>query len=195
MAGEANMVLAALQPGQCLIVDHLAQATGLENRAVVRGVALLINRGLASRAEVGCYNITLEGEAFRAAGKVIKCGPTGPLSRPGRRPRKATLRDRLWAAIRMRGKASIAELLELAADPAKPAGNGYSNAQHFLDALAKAGWLSELSRAAGTALTSNGFKRYLLVVNPGPATPQVRAKAREVYDPNQGKTYPYGGAQ
>lgn len=195
MAGEPNMVLAALLPGQCLTVDHLAQATGLENRLVVKAAAVLIGRGLANRAEAGCFTITPEGEAFRAEGKAVKCGPKGKHTGTYRRRKKATLQDRLWLALRMRGKASIPELLELAADPTKPAGTGYSNAQRYLAALAKAGFLRALPRAAGTAITSNGFKRYHLVINPGPAAPQVRHEKREVYDPNERKTYKFGGAK
>lgn len=194
MAGEPNQVLAALQPGACLTVDHLAQATGLENRLVVKAAAVLIGRGLANRAEVGCFTITHDGEVFRNAGKTVKCGPKGKNTGTYRRHKKVTMQDRLWAALRMRGKASIPELLELAADPTKP-GTGYSNAQRYLAALAKAGFLRELPRAAGTSVTSNGFKRYALVINPGPSAPQVRPKKREVYDPNERKTYSFGGGR
>lgn len=192
MASPTNTLLAALRRDACLTVAELAAETGLDNRVVVKAAAQLIGRGLADRAEVGCFTLTEEGEAFRATGQEVTSGPKGPLTQPYRRARKITLRDRLWAAMRIKGKASIPELLELVATD-KPGAE--SLARKYASALCASGHLLELRREPGTAPTSNGFKRFALLRNTGPEAPLVRVTAREVYDPNTGETFPLGGAR
>ncbi|MGE4527983.1 MAG: hypothetical protein AB7D00_06410 [Rhodospirillaceae bacterium] len=192
MGSPTNTLLAALSRDACLTVAELVAASGLDNRVVVKAAAQLIGRGLADRAEVGCFTLTAEGEAFRASGKEVTSGPKGPLTQSYRRARRTTLRDRLWAALRVRRKASIPELLELASNGEAAA---LSLAQKYTSALCRSGHLRELRRDPGTAPTSNGFKRFALIRDTGPEAPLVRVRAREVYDPNTGETYPLGGAQ
>lgn len=190
MSGPSNTLLAALRSDACLTVDELAAVTGLENRAVVKAAAALIARGLADRAEVGCFTLTIQGQTFRAEGGAVTCGPAGPLTQTYRRPRRQVLRDRLWAALRIKGKASLPELLEVAGNGERDAAN---SARRYTAALARAGYLRELRREAGSAPTSNGFKRYALIRDTGPAAPQLRVRTHELFDPNTGEIVPLRG--
>ena len=70
------------------------------------------------------------------------------------------MRDKLWRAMRIKSKATIGELLELADEDAVAA---MSNAQRYCLALQRAGFLRRLRRAPGTRPTSNGHVRYQLV--------------------------------
>ena len=185
-----NAVLAALHPDICQDADTLAATSGLTRHKVLTAMARLIGRGLADRTEVGCYLLTADGVAWRASGRQITPGPKGKNHCKYIRRQPHALHDRAWAALRMLGKASLPQLMELVADPAKPDGTGSNSVRMYLAALAKIGWLRDLPRAAGTAPTSNGYKRYALVFNPGPLAPQHRRQAREIYDPNEKKTYP-----
>jgi predicted transcriptional regulator len=175
-----NIVLAALDRDSCLTTEFLATTTGLSRKSVVSAVATLIGRGLADRREVGCYTLTAEGESFRAAGGVIKSGPTGPLHQvAARRPRRITQRDRLWSAMRILKKFTLGEILTLAGAGSE------SNAQHYIAALAGAGYLRQMPRREhGTSLTSNGFKRWQLIRDTGPAAPVWSVGRGELYDPN-----------
>lgn len=175
-----NIVLAALDRDSCLTTEFLAITTGLSRKSIVAAVATLIGRGLADRREVGCYTLTAEGESFRAAGKEIKSGPNGPLNLAAvRRPRRTTQRDRLWSAMRILKKFTLGEILTLAGDGSE------SNAQHYIAALAGAGYLRQMHRRErGTSLTSNGFKRWQLIRDTGPAAPIWRKQRGELFDPN-----------
>lgn len=193
-----NAVLARLHQHIGQDADALALHTGGTRHQVLNALARLISRGLAARDESGFYRLTAEGDAFRASGRQITAGPRGQNSCKYIRRQPNALHDRAWAALRILGKASIPQIMELAADPDKPAGAGANSVRMYLAVLNKIGWLRELPRTAGTAPTSNGYKRYALVVNPGPLAPQHRRYAREIYDPNERKTYPLpakGGAQ
>lgn len=190
MTSPSNTLLAALRSDACLTVDELAAATGLENRAVVKAAAALIGRGYADRAEVGCFTLTAQGQTFRETGGAVTCGPAGPLTQAYRRPRRQVLRDRLWAALRIKGKASLPELLEVAGNGERDAAN---SAQRYTAALARAGYLRELRREPGSAPTSNGFKRYALIRDTGPAAPQLRVRTHELFDPNTGEIVPLRG--
>jgi hypothetical protein len=185
-----NLVLAALDQVDCRTTESLAAATGLSGHDVSMAAGKLIARGLADRAERGCYTLTPEGAAHQASGKPILPGPRGPRNSPTPRRQANTLRTRLWAAMRIRGKFTIGDLLDLAAQ-----GDGsYSGAQKYVTALARAGYLRQLPiREQGTAPTSNGHRRWTLIDNTGPAAPVVRPARGEVWDPNTQTARPLGG--
>ena len=187
MPGEATRqmeVLSALEGRDCLTTEQIAAQTGLARRAVVSGAACLISRGYLERAEVGCYRLTDAGREARLTGAPLTSGPNGPLSqaRPKKR-RRRTFRDRLWAAMRLKGKFTVGDLLDVVRGDGE---DGYDNALRYCRALEAAGLLNRLARRApGTAITSNGFIRFALIRDPGPAAPVVRAGGR-VWDPNAG---------
>lgn len=184
MAGTATIqtaVLASLPPGDCLTVEALAASSGLTRRQVVFGAAGLIGRGYAERAEIGCFRLTEAGADARTNGVRLTSGPLGPLSQALRRQKRTTLRDRLWRALRIKGKATVGELLEAAGGDTNGAVN---NAQHYCRALRRAGYLRRMRRRIpGTSPTSNGFIRYQLVRDSGSQAPVVRADGT-VFDLN-----------
>lgn len=188
-------VLKALDRNTCLTPEDLAATIGMGRKDVVRAVGKLISRGYAERKEVGCYLLTAEGETFRASGRRFTPGPNGPKTAKHWRPRVNSMRDRLWAALRIRQKASMPELIELASrDDKERTKAAYDSAWRYVDTLARVGILRELpTRAPGTALTSNGFKRWQLVTDLGPVAPQIRKAATEVYDPNGDQVFPIPG--
>lgn len=180
-------VFAALSGSDCRTPEALAAQTGAERKAVVKAVGRLIARGWAERAEIGCYRLTAAGAQALAAGVRITSGPNGPLTarRPPRR-RAAPLYELIWRALRIRGKATIADLLELAGRDGRTAAN---TAAVYLRVLARAGYLRVLPRREpGTAPTSNGYKRYQLLRDTGPLAPVARLHRRALFDPNLDRT-------
>ena len=188
MPGDAQLqqaTLAALEPGECLTVDDLAERSSLSNRTVVKSVARLIRRGYARRVEAGCFELTSEGERARSSGEHLKSGPRAPLTQTCRRRKEPTFRERVWRDLRMKGEATIGDLVELAAQDSDKAPD--SNATRYLAALHKAGYLRRLRRQRGTAPTSNGFVRYQLTTDSGPEAPIVQRAGAQVFDPNTGE--------
>ncbi len=176
-------LLAALDCRECRTVERLAELTGMTNRHIVNAAARLIERGLADRAERGCFTRSVAGEEFQASGGVIKSGPRGHLTGRNRRPKRRTVRDRMWGALRIRGKVSVPELIELVSIEGETVTRGY--VQRYLRALVAAGYLRELSRREpGTAPSSNGFKRFLLLRDTGPLTPLHSIRTHSILDPN-----------
>lgn len=180
-------VFAALSRDDCRTPEALADMTGIERKAVVKAVGRLIARGWAERAEIGCYRLTEAGAQARADGVRITSGPNASLTgrRPARR-RRSPLFELIWRSLRIRGKATIPDLLELAGRDGKTAAN---TASVYLAALVRAGYVRILpKREPGTALTSNGHQRYQLIRDTGPLAPVRRAGRGELFDPNLDRT-------
>lgn len=181
MPGEGTRqmeVARLLLPGPCLTTQQLADASGLSRREVAKATCALIYRGWLDRLERGCVTLSAEGRRALGAGETITSGPFRPLTQQARRRRQRTGRDKMWAAMRTASgqKFDFARLEQLAG--ATPAA-----ARRFVAALARTGYLAELRRQPGEALTSNGFKRFLLVDDTGPATPILKREG--VWDANR----------
>jgi len=113
MSTTSQQVLAVL--GQRLGVvqnQEIEEAANLDHEQVKSAIRTLVRRGYAERRGELRVKATLEGIAFLEAGKEITSGPNGPrvIETEG-----TNLRARLWKAIRLAQKASVSELLELAA--------------------------------------------------------------------------------
>jgi hypothetical protein len=191
MTGNAQIqhrilaVLASLAD-RCLLIDDLLAQTGLTRRQLSDGAAGLIARGYAVRRERGCFQVTAEGAVAHADGVALTSGPNGPMER--KRSNNSALRTRLWRAMRMKRKFTLAELLVLAESGTEKA--AHSNAARYVRGLVAAGYLAELRRAKGDCPGSNGWKRYSLLRDSGPLMPMLRAGGASVYDPNTGTVYP-----
>lgn len=186
MSGEATLqmqVMEALAPGACLTTEQIAAATGLIRKYVSLAAAGLIRRSYLERKEVGCYQLTAEGVTAKLNGERLTCGPNGR-NTAAKRPNRKTIRDKVWSALRIKGRASIPDLLQtVGAEPEKSA----SNVRRFLKALSAVGVVQRMARReAGATPTSNGNVRYLLVKDLGPKPPMVRKCG--VLDPNS-QTY------
>ncbi|MEQ8318735.1 MAG: hypothetical protein RH946_00610 [Rhodospirillales bacterium] len=170
-------------PGDPVSVADLAEALGEPTtKRVVRSIDVLRRRGLVERLEPGCYRLTSSGEETRAAGERIVSGPRKPHSGPVKK--KAPFREALWKALRLEEATTVQDLISLIPEEAHGS-DPRSNAYAYLRRLIDAHYVIELpSREPGTAITSNGFKRYRLIRNTGPAAPHWSAKSRKLVDPN-----------
>lgn len=188
-----NAVLAALDPKDCRVTERLADATGLSRRQTVNAVGKLIARGLAARREIGCYVLTGEGLAQRESGRRLTSGPAGPRDRaePARRTRP-NVRSRAWSAMRVLEKFTLSDLTTLAIQPGGDPHAVSANIARYVHHLARAGYLRELPRQPGAALTSNGFKRWRLVRDTGPVMPVYSTTRRAVHDRNTGEFHSTG---
>lgn len=182
-------LLPAIPSAGAVGVKDLAERTGVCRHEVARRCGMLASRGLIVRVDMGRYRLTAAGAIVLKAGGKVRSGPRGPHTGPRRAP--DSLRKRLWSALRMAKKATIPELLTIAARCGEE--NSTNNAARYLRHLAAAGYVAVLrDRAAGTAVTSNGFKRYFLLPDKdtGPLPPRYRAAKHAVYDPNLGIDVP-----
>lgn len=164
---------------------EIASATGLSCDQVHSGVGTLVRRGYAQRRGEGRVKATAAGLSFLEAGKEINSGPKGPriVETEG-----SSLRSRLWRALRLTGKATIAELLELAGRGSERDAEG--NAKEYLNALVKSGHVMRMSRRAEPEWpATTGATRYSLVLNTGPKPPQLNRRKKRVFDPNTGETF------
>ena len=197
-APHQNAVLAALvrsraetldAPPSCLPLDMLVDVTGLDRRQISNAVVGLIARDLVERKERGCYQLKENWETAVADGAPLTSGPRGPMART--RPMANSLRQRLWQAMRMTGKFTLADLLPLACTGQERDAEG--NAQRYLRALVRAGYLHTFRKRADDGKPcSNGLLRYSLIRNSGPDAPFL-SKGRHVYDRNTGTQYLLAG--
>lgn len=186
MPGEGTRqmeVARLLEPGPCLTIAQMTESAGCTRRDIAEACGKLVRRGWVDRLERGCFVLSPDGRRALAAGETITSGARRPRS-VVRRVRHRTVRDKMWSAIRITRKFDLAHLEQMT-------GASYAGACRYVSALARAGVLAELQRRPGDAPTSPGHKRWLLVDNLGPLTPQVRADGR-VWDPNRNKDL--GGA-
>lgn len=180
-------LLHTLATGECLTVTDLIKELSLNRRQVVDAAAKLLARGYLERMGTGCYQLTETGLEAAREGIVITSGPKGPT---GTIPRHSgTFRERAWRAMRVRHRFTIGEIVADAGrgDPAADR----QNATRYIRYLRAAGYVGELPRRVpGTAIGSNGFKRFVLINNTGPRAPVYRGEAKAIHDFNLGKDIP-----
>ncbi|RIK92458.1 MAG: hypothetical protein DCC73_11790 [Proteobacteria bacterium] len=183
-------VLRLIPAGACLTMDQLDPMTELTRRQIAKAAGKLISRGLLERIEAGCYQLTPAGIAARESGMPLTSGPNR--RRPGPQPwRKETFRARMWRVMRMKKVFTVPMLLELASRGPNDTAQG---CHRYLSVLRRAGYVMRLpGRAPGTAITSNGFAKYMLVKDTGHKWPLVRKHG--VYDQNLREVAPFTGAQ
>lgn len=165
-------VLHNLADGACRTIDQLDEQLEFNRRQISDGAAKLVYRGFLERVEAGCYQLTKAGLEAAADGKKIKSGPWKPLTGKSRKPRANTFRQRAWNAMRMSVEFTFSDIV-IAAD--RNDKGPKNNLQAYMRQLVRAKYVAELpTRVGGTSLTSNGFKRFMLLTNSGPVAPTVR---------------------
>lgn len=173
--------IARATPRECVTEAHLAEVTLKNAKSVENSCRILRKHGLVRKTEQGCYKLTTAGRAAIAEGARLRSGPKG--ARTGHLVREGTLRSRAWLAMRISRKFSIDDIVMLAIRGGER--DIHSNLGKYCRTLARAGYLRPLpTREAGTALTSNGFVRYLLLKNTGPKAPVWKQSRGTLYDPN-----------
>lgn len=189
VVSTSQQVLTALagRLGQMLVAE-ICEATGLDEEQVQTAIKNLSKRGYVTRLGrrgAGRVKATAQGIAFIKDGGVISSGRRGPRLELDDR---SSLRSRLWRALRLIQKGTIAELLELAARGEE--GNAHLNAKDYLNALVKTGHVVRMARRgqaeppAGTTPT-----RYSLWMDNGPLAPVWNKRQKRVYDPNIRTTF------
>lgn len=187
-AHHQTPVVEELLDGACLTTAALAELTGLTNHSVAQACSKLVSRGWIVRRERGCFELSERGRKAHEAGETVTSGSHSPRTEAKpRRPRRRTGRDKMWSAMRTLRKFALTDLETMS-------GASRCDAQRYTCVLALAGYLGRLRSEPGTAPTSNGFHRYLLIRPSGPDAPIYRAKLREVFDPNSGEVFKLGEA-
>lgn len=177
-------LLQLLADGAILTVPEVEARVDLTRRQISNAAACLHRRGYLHWLGAGRYQLNEAGMAAAAAGEVITSGPLGPRSKA--RDVRNTLRERAWRSMRIRRRFTVSDLVCDAAldSDRKPA----NNIQRYLGALRAAGYVVELPRRAdGLALTSNGFKRWMLAKDTGPRAPVILSKRPAIHDFNTGE--------
>ena len=170
-------------------LDELTQKLELSTKSISQAVGNLIKHGYATRSSTGVYRLTDKGKSLKRSGQplVINPGPEKGYQWPIEK--KDNFRSRAWKAIRIKQKFTVNDILMLAKDGSEK--QALNQLHIYLRALTRAGFLMELkSREPGYALTSNGFKRYALIKDPGYLAPVFRRRENEVFNPNNGEVLP-----
>lgn len=172
------------EAGACITEADLMAALDMTAHQVDQACLKLRKHGFLEKSDQGCHTITEAGAVAIANNHVLRSGPNG-MHTGKRKLNRNTLRIKVWRAIRIRNKFSIPELVMLVAE-----GNEKditNNVGKYIRTLRKAGYLAELAkRENGSAITSNGHKRYWLIpkMDTGPEAPVWRVSKETVYDPN-----------
>jgi hypothetical protein len=190
MTWPAQKILTAiveLSCFDCVDIDLLVHHTGMERRQIANACTVLIARELIERIKPGCYKLLPAGLVLVKTGGEVKSGPRGETAA---KQHTGTLRVKSWRAMRQRKKFSLNDLIVLVASGEEKAIEG--NIGKYLRALERTGYLTRMARREpGTALTSNGHLRYLLVRDSGPIAPVWRPSKETVYDPNTQEEHRY----
>ncbi|MCB1832069.1 MAG: hypothetical protein KDH19_01270 [Geminicoccaceae bacterium] len=95
--------------------------------------------------------------------------------------RSRTQRERVWAQIRRGRRVDVQGLISVT-------GCSEASIVSYLRFLTLCGILRKLDRREpGTAVTSPGFVRWLLIRDLGPVAPIWRPKKQALHDPNSGE--------
>jgi DNA-binding IscR family transcriptional regulator len=183
-ARTSTRILGILAGAQGLLsTKAIADCTGIDRTQVSKCCTTLVSRKLIAKVGIGRFEVTKSGREFLAQGRAVTSGPNGPLTG---KPKPQGLRARAWRAMRYLEKFTVGELVEISIKGGEK--QPHSNIRAYLRKLRAAGYVGLLQRrAAGTAVTSNGFNRYLLIRNTGPKAPVWRPDKGVLFDPNTGE--------
>jgi hypothetical protein len=185
MVGEPTIqtgILHGLGDGGMPIGD-LADRLGLGRGQVSQAAAHLILRGFLERLERGTFRLTAAGREARDRGVTIDTGVTGPI-RALRVPKRTTIRQRAWAAMRITRTFTVADITTAVARDGD--GDVAENLRRYCNELAKDGYLVRARRRRpGTAPGSTGFAVFSLVRDTGPLAPVFSRKAGAIHDFNR----------
>jgi len=179
-ATNQNMLLYSLEGVDvCLTTAALTKQLGLPRKSVTQACAKLLARGLVDRVERGCYQLTEAGR--QVVENKVSLTSAALVPKLDERVYKDSMRTRIWRAMRLKKKFTIADLTKLATRDEK---QGANNVQQYCKALRAVGYLRKI-RNTDRAL------RFCLVIDNGPIAPIFRKKRGEVFDPNTKEVIPW----
>jgi len=180
IGGAPTALLRALAGGP-LSRAEVKEQLGFDWRQTTNSARALMRRGYLTVLENGRYQLSDSG--LEAAGRGEKVSGSRHVTVKTVRD---TFRERAWRAMRVRKVFTIGEIVSDAASD--DGGQPRDNAARYISRLKQAGYIKEMPRRApGTAIGSNGFKRFALVRNSGPKAPVFREGAGCIHDPNTGE--------
>lgn len=165
--------LSALAEGATTLDAVAARLAPRPRDIAAEALRSLVRRGLATRTETGVA-ITEAGREWVVSGRAVKKGQG---QRNAARPARG-LRARAWWVLCKEGRASLAGLLTTLASPEARA--AYQNLREYLCALEGAGYLQR----------QPGLLAWKLIRRSGREAPTWRRARREMYDHNEGRSYP-----
>ena len=171
-----------------ITLDELTKISPCNRHETIKIMSRLVSHGAVERLENGVYRLTDYGKSLKKSGEfnIFRSGPRGQYNR--NKHSDNTLRTRVWRLMILNRKATIGELISIAADG--PEKDPVSNVRKYLRALVKSGHLYEMPlKLRGSSPTSNGFKQYMLALETGRKAPVYRSDKKEVYDPNTGEVF------
>lgn len=166
-------ILVALSVG-CATTTQLAERIeGMAGPRLQRCLMTLRDRDLVTSVQ-GVHQLTDKGLLWTEAGFEINGGP-----RPGNAQSRTvgTLRAKAWRYLRIKGRASLADILMIVADGTEATAE--QNLRRYLNALTRAGILARTR--SGWALPSDR--------NTGIEAPSWNTKTRMVMDLNTGESW------
>lgn len=157
--------------GGCITRAQLIERTGLEKTYVWRKITLLTAERLVYSHRRGCFKLTPEGEARRAAmgDAALTLGRKRFADRE-----EPDFQDRLWTAARLERKGSVDSFIALAArdDDKAPV----QSAHHYLKLLVQHGVMQRVSPPRRRPV------RFAMIRDLGPRRPHL-VEGR-LFDPN-----------
>lgn len=169
-------VLASAPAGRTTTASALAAAAGTALTTARCNLKRLMDQGLVEQPEPGRWRATREGRRLHRSG-----------ARPSGNDRKrVTFRSRLWSALRRLRKATVPDLVALAASP--DAKHPENNARDYLNALARAGYVRRMAHRVMGPGNGAGHLQFVLVRDSGPKAPFC-TRAGTVIDPNTGESH------
>lgn len=164
---------------------ELLEATGLCKKDLGDAIYNLIQKGHAQRLVGGDFKATRRGLKTLSDFGELTAGPRAPyeLERCA-----SSFCSRLWKAFRIKGRATVYELVTLASRPTDK--DALRMATRYLQACVKAGLVVCQPHAApGPSALSRGRHVYILVKDPGTKPPQLHQQKKRLFDPNSGAAY------
>ncbi|SDQ18006.1 hypothetical protein [Pseudovibrio sp. Tun.PSC04-5.I4] len=168
----STQLLHHLKGGECQTLDMLDSDVrlSLSRRQFIEAAGFLTMKGYLERVERGCYQLTQSGRKAADEGLVIPIGGGTRVQKHRRSPRRNSLRQRAWNAMKISGAFTLSDIVLAAAQPTDK--QPESNLQRYLRVLFQAGYLTILPvKARSTKPHSNGFRRFRLIRDTGPLAP------------------------
>ncbi|GAB0057444.1 hypothetical protein SIID45300_01772 [Candidatus Magnetaquicoccaceae bacterium FCR-1] len=182
----AGIVLDELRNGSGTRVELAARIPDLNPEQISNALCTLQKNEMAIVIDRRRWYITAHGASYDGQG--FLSGGAGQ-ERARKTPKKRTLRQRAWAALRRKrgGKATIPELMKsLGTDREMDA----NNIGCYFRRLADVGLLINPGRrVTGSGPNSPGFLLWTIPLDVGPKAPIWQTAKNQVYDPNTGETY------